>query len=46
MANRSQEFLAGPIPQIALVLVLATGGGLIVAQTTIGLSLGILPKES
>jgi O-antigen ligase len=40
MANRSQEFLAGPIPQIALVLVLATGGGLIVAQTTIGLSLG------
>jgi O-antigen ligase len=40
MANRSQEFLAGPIPQIALVLVLAAGGGLIVAQTTIGLSLG------
>jgi O-antigen ligase len=40
MANRSQDFLAGPIPQIALVLVLAAGGGLIVAQTTIGLSLG------
>jgi hypothetical protein len=40
MANRSQEFLAGPIPQIALVLLLAAGGGLLVAQTTIGLSLG------
>jgi O-antigen ligase len=40
MANRSQDFLAGPIPQIAFVLVLAAGGGLIVAQTTIGLSLG------
>jgi hypothetical protein len=40
MANRSQEFLAGPIPQIALVLLLAIGGGLIVAQTTAGLSLG------
>lgn len=40
MANRSQEFLAGPLPQIALVLALATAGGLIVAQTTIGLSLG------
>lgn len=40
MANRSQEFLAGPIPQIALVLVLTVGGGLIVARTTAGLSLG------
>jgi len=40
MANRSQEFLAGPLPQIALVLLLATGGGLIVAQTSIGISLG------
>ncbi len=41
MANRSQEFLAGPIPQIAFVLVLAAGGALIVAQTTAGLSLGV-----
>jgi O-antigen ligase len=41
MANRSQEFLAGPVPQIAFVLVLAAGGGLIVAQTTTGLSLGV-----
>ncbi len=39
MANRSQELLSGPIPQIALVLVLAAGGGLIVAQTSVGLSL-------
>ena len=40
MANRSQEFLAGPIPQIGLVLALAAGGGLIVAKTSAGLSLG------
>ena len=40
MPNRSREHLAGPIPQIALVLLLAAGGGLIVAQTTAGLSLG------
>jgi O-antigen ligase len=40
MANRSQEFLTGPLPQIALVLALATAGGLIVAQTSVGLSLG------
>jgi O-antigen ligase len=40
MPDRSREHLAGPIPQIALVLLLAAGGGLIVAQTTAGLSLG------
>src|SRR5574337_89782 len=40
MTNRSQEFLAGPVPQIALVLALATAGGLIVAQTSAGISLG------
>jgi O-antigen ligase len=40
MANRSQEFLAGPIPLIALVLALAAGGGLIITQTSAGLSLG------
>ncbi|MBI2561122.1 MAG: O-antigen ligase family protein [candidate division NC10 bacterium] len=40
MANRSAEFLAGPIPLIALVLLLALGGGFIVAHTTAGLSLG------
>jgi O-antigen ligase len=40
MGNRSQQYLTGPIPQIALVLALATAGGLIVAQTSAGLSLG------
>jgi O-antigen ligase len=41
MANRSQEFLAGPIPLLALVLLLALGGGFIVAHTTAGISLGV-----
>ena len=40
MANRSAVFFAGPITQIALVLLLALGGGFIVAQTTAGISLG------
>jgi O-antigen ligase len=40
MANRSEEFLAGPIPLVALVLGLAAGGGLIVARSSAGLSLG------
>ncbi len=40
MANRSQEFLAGPIPYMALVLALAACGGLIIAQTSAGISLG------
>ncbi len=40
MHNRSPESLAGPIPQVALVLALATAGGLIVARTSAELSLG------
>lgn len=40
MANRSEVFFAGPITQIALVLLLALGGGFIVARTTAGISLG------
>ncbi len=42
MANRSAVFFAGPITQIALVLLLALGGGFIVAQTTAGISLGVV----
>jgi len=41
MANRSQQLLLGPVPQIALVLALVAGGGLIVAETTPGISLGV-----
>jgi len=40
MDNRSRESLAGPIPQVVLLLALATAGGLIVARTSAGLSLG------
>ena len=41
MADRSHADLTGPAPLIALILLLALGGGLFVAQTTPGLSLGI-----
>jgi O-antigen ligase len=41
MADRSHADLTGTAPLIALVLLLALGGGLVVAQTTPGLSLGI-----
>ena len=41
MADRSHADLTGPAPLIALILLLALGGGLVVAQTTPGLSLGI-----
>lgn len=40
MANRPNATPAGPVPLIALVLLLAMGGGVVVAQTTAGLSLG------
>ncbi len=41
MANRSPDALTSPAPLIALVLLLALGGGLVVAQTTPGLSVSI-----
>lgn len=41
MADRSHADLTGTAPLIALILLLALGGGLVVAQTTPGLSLGI-----
>jgi O-antigen ligase len=41
MADRSFADLTGTVPLIALILLLALGGGLVVAQTTPGLSLGI-----
>ena len=41
MADRSHAALTGSTPLIALVLLLALGGGLVVAQTTPGLSVSI-----
>ncbi len=41
MADRSHADLTGTAPLIALVLLLALGGGLVLAQSTPGLSLGI-----
>jgi len=41
MADRSHADLTSAAPLIALVLLLALGGGLVIAQTTPGLSLGI-----
>ncbi len=41
MADRSHAALTGSAPLIALVLLLALGGGLVVAQTTPGLSVSI-----
>jgi O-antigen ligase len=41
MAGRSLDSLTGPAPLIALILLLALGGGLVVAQTAPGLSVSI-----
>jgi O-antigen ligase len=41
MADRSHASLTGPAPLFALILLLALGGGLVVAQTTPGLSISI-----
>ena len=41
MAGRSQASLTGPAPLIALILLLALGGGLVVAQAAPGLSVSI-----